>query len=105
MTTKPPPLDETTSSMDDALQEDVSDASTSHVEPINIDYPSNFFLDYRIFGNNNENVSENEEENAADNEDEEENAANSENEEANAANSENSDSSTDEFGESDEDLS
>lgn len=106
VTTKPPPLDETTSSLDDAFQEEVSNASTSHVEPVFIiDNPSNFFIDCRIFENNNENLSEYEEENASDNENEEENAADNENEEANAANIENVDSSTDEFSESDEDSS
>lgn len=107
VTTKlpPPSLDETTSSFDDTFQEEVSNALTSQVEPIIIDDPSNFFVDCRIFGNNNENLSENEEENATDNENEEENAANNENEEANCANNENANSSTDEFSESDEDSS
>ncbi|KAL8116598.1 hypothetical protein AgCh_022944 [Apium graveolens] len=105
VTTKPPPLDETTSSLDDAFQEEVSNASTSQVEPIIIDDPSYFFIDCRICGNNNENLSENEEENATDKENEEENAAKNRNEEANVTNNENADSSTDEFSESDEDSS
>ena len=86
VTTKNLPLDETTSSMDDALQEEVSNASTSHIEPILIENPSNFFIDLRIFGNNNDNASLNEEENGS--------------------NSENDDSSNDdELGESEEDSS
>lgn len=61
VTTKNPSQNETTSCTDDALQQDESNASMSHVEPIVIDNPANFFIDLTNFGTDHEYVPENEE--------------------------------------------
>lgn len=57
----PTTLNEKTSSLDNAFQEEVSNTSSSHIEPIIIENPSNFFIDLTQFENNNEIVSDDEE--------------------------------------------
>lgn len=61
VTTKNPPRNEITSCTDDALQQEESNASMSHVEPIVIDNPTNFFIDLTNYQTDDEYVAENEE--------------------------------------------
>ncbi|KAK1401830.1 hypothetical protein POM88_001435 [Heracleum sosnowskyi] len=61
VTTKNPPLNESTSSPEDALQQEESNASSSHVEPVVIDDPENFFIDLTNIGTNYEHVHDDEE--------------------------------------------
>ncbi|XP_074324381.1 uncharacterized protein LOC141661296 [Apium graveolens] len=65
-------IQEKTGMNDDALQNEVSNASSSHVERVIIRDPSNFFVDLRMFENDYSVDYNNEEESERDKEDEEE---------------------------------
>ncbi|KAK1361068.1 hypothetical protein POM88_045542 [Heracleum sosnowskyi] len=78
LTTKSRQVDESVSTKgktkinDDALQNEVSNASSSHIERVFIRDPSNFFVDLRIFKNDYSIDYNDEEENRKDKEDEDE---------------------------------